>query len=312
MNKLFLTGYLLCTPLIGYAHIQEKMNKFFSQFDVHSNTTSADIVHGQMAGYATGGGVVIKNSVINTKLINMNLPRIEAGCGGIDLYTGGLSFISSDRLVEVLKKIATNSAGYAALLGMETLSPQAANLVKQLQTWSSQVNLASINSCETASLLVGGLVPKNAEASQHICRSLGSSGGFFQDYVSSRHQCGINSVKEERLDAFRRKYPNSLIDEYNLAWEATHQLAIAKNDADLGRLLMSLIGTVIVRKEKGETVVEVYPPQLKNENFFRSIVSGGAPKILQCKEKSLMSVNSKCLYVEELEYEISYADSRAF
>ena len=69
---------------------------------------------------------------------------------------------------------------------------------------------------------------------------------------------------------------------------------------------MSLIGTVIVRKENGETIVEVYPPQLKNENFFRSIVSGGAPKVLQCKEGK---TNSKCLFVEEITYEIAYPNS---
>jgi len=292
-----------------FGDVDQKMQNFFAQFDVHSNTTKADVVNGQLGGYATGGGVVIRNSIANEKLVNLNLPKMEAGCGGIDIYTGGLSFISSDRLVEVLKKIATNAAGYAVLLSMETLTPQGANLVKQLQTWASQINLANINSCETASLLVGGLVPKGTEASQHICRQLGSKNGLFEDYVSSRHKCGIESVREERLGDFKTKYPDVLLDEYNLAWEATNKMTILKRDPELGKLLMSLIGTVIVRRENGNTVILVYPPQIKNENFFRSIVSGGTLKILECKKKNNQNSNSKCLYVSENDYEIDYASS---
>jgi conjugative transfer pilus assembly protein TraH len=311
MKNLFLVLWITFAPFLADAkeHVKKNMQNFFSQFDVHANTTKSDVVDGQLGGYATGGGAVVRNSVVNTKIVNMNLPKIDAGCGGIDIYSGGISFISSDRLVETLKKVATNSVGYAALLGMETLSPVTANLVKQLQSWANQINLASINSCETASLLVGGLVPRNSEASQHICRHLGSKEGLFHDYVSSRHQCGIESVKEENLNEFKNKYPGVLVDEYNLAWEATRELAIRKNDPDLGKLLMSLIGTFILRRENRETVMEIYPPQLKNENFFRAIINGGAPKILTCKEKGEKFVNTKCLFVEEIEHIISYSDS---
>lgn len=313
MNKVISTFCIYlsitsCQPLLA-KDVKTKMSDFFSRFEVQSNTTKADIVDGQLGCHATGGGVVIKNSVTNSKLVNINLPHMEAGCGGIDLFSGGVSFISSDRLVDVLKKIGTNSVGYATLLAMETLTPQGANLVKQLQSWANQINLASINSCETASLLVGGIVPKGAEVSQHICRNMGSSNGIFNDYVSSRHQCGVDSVKEERINQFKLKYPDVLVGEYNLAWEATYKLAIRKVDTELGNLLMSLVGTVIVRKKDGETVIETYPPQLANENFFRAIVQGGTPKILQCKPKTGKFLNDRCLDVEEVDYPIAYADS---
>lgn len=313
INYLFLKfslylALVISQPLLA-KDIKAKMADFFNQFEVQSNTTKADIVNGQLGCHATGGGVVIKNSVSNTKLLNINLPHLEAGCGGIDLYSGGISFISSDRLVEVLKKIGTNSIGYATLLALETLSPQGANLVKQLQSWANQINLASINSCETASLLVGGLVPKGAEVSQHICRNLGSSSGMFNDYVSSRHQCGVDSVKEERLDQFKSEYPGMLVEEYNLAWEAISKLAIQKADPELGRLLMSLVGTAIVKKKEGQIVVTVYPPQLANQNFFRAIVEGGTPKILQCVSRKGKFLNDNCLEVEEVEYTIAYEES---
>jgi conjugative transfer pilus assembly protein TraH len=313
MNKLilmlsFCVSLALSKPVLA-SDIRDRMDEFFNQFEVQSNTTKADIVNGQLVGHATGGGVVIKNSIGNVKLVNMNLPHLEAGCGGIDLYAGGISFISSDRLVEVLKKIGTNSVGYATLLAMETLSPQSSNLIKQLQSWSNEINMAAINSCETASLLVGGLVPKGAEVSQHICRNLGSSSGVFSDYVSSRHQCGVESVKDERINDFKSKYPDVLVEEYNLAWEATHKLAIKKVDPELGKLLMSLVGTAIIKKEEGAVIVKTYPPQLANENFFRAIIQGGTPKILQCVSKNGKFLNDQCLEVEEVDYEIAYEDS---
>jgi Conjugative relaxosome accessory transposon protein len=72
---------------------------------------------------------------------------------------------------------------------------------------------------------------------------------------------------------------------------------------------MSLVGTAIIKKEEGAVKVKTYPPQLANENFFRAIIEGGTPKILQCVPKNGKFLNDQCLDVEEVDYEIAYEDS---
>ncbi len=125
--KLTVAGIVLAIPFIAWGDLNTHLNAFFDSFGSVANVNSAEIYEGQKAGYATGGGISVRNRVMNSKLGNVQLPEINAGCGGIDIYTGGFSFIKSDELINTLKSIGSNAKGYAFLLGLETVSPQIAN-----------------------------------------------------------------------------------------------------------------------------------------------------------------------------------------
>lgn len=273
--------------------LNRKLNDFYNSFGSSVNVSSADVYNGQKAGYATGGGVTIKNRVINSKLAHIDLPKIDAGCGGIDIYAGGLSFINSDELINTLKLIGSNAKGYAFLLGMETVSPQITNTIKQLQSWANTINGIGINSCETAAQLVGSVWPRDTMASQHICRTVGGQNNMFSDYISGRHQCGIPQNAEHANYAAREKYPEMLIQEYNLAWNAIQKQSSFKSDQEFAELLMTLLGTVIVRKNGDKSETLFYPSRIKDESFLRTIIEGGNASIYKCKD------TKQCLIIAE-------------
>lgn len=301
MNKVFLSISLLFSPALGFANLNHELNKFYNDLDGSANVISGDIYNGQKAGYMTGGGVTVRNRVMSSKLVNVNLPRFDAGCGGIDIFAGGFSFINHDQLIHTLKGIGSNAVGYAFLLGIETMSPQVANTMKQLQSWANQINSLNINSCETASTMVGAVWPQKTMASQQICRSIGGKNGTFNDYVSARHKCSNSSDYDHLMDSMgdNNLYKDILADEYNIAWEAIQKQKFIADNRELSEFFMSLMGTIIIRK--GTTLeIESWPSKIDDESFLKTIMQGGETEIYGCK-----NVPGKCLTIQLKKVNIS-------
>ena len=72
--------------------------------------------------------------------IGAGQPGYRSGCGGIDLFSGGFSFINSDQLVGLLKNVMNNAKGYAFTLALEAATPQLANVIKYLQEQAAKIN----------------------------------------------------------------------------------------------------------------------------------------------------------------------------
>ncbi len=273
--------------------LNAKLNAFYSKLGGAANVTPAEVYQSQAAGYMTGGGVSMRNRVANTHPVHIDLPRFNAGCGGIDIYTGGFSFLQAGELVKVLKDIGGNAIAYSFLLGLETVSPQIANTMKQLQTWSNNINSIGINSCETASGLVGSVWPRNTHAKEHLCQTYGSQEGVFSDFIKGRQGCNEPS----RYSTVRSKinkdprFDGVLRDDYNLAWEAINTMEAFDGETHTKELFMSLVGTIIFR---GDQKVEVKPSKISDPNFLRAVLLGGDTTLYACEKDG----KERCLVVE--------------
>ena len=286
-------------PSLLLGNLNDELNNFYNSLGGYANVNPGDVYEGQRAGYMTGGGGSIRNRVTNTQIMNVTLPRFDAGCGGIDAHLGGFSFISSPQLVQALKDIGSNSAGFAFMLGLETASPQTANIMKQLQTWANHINALNINSCETSAQLVGSVWPRQTHASQKICQSLASGQGLFRDYAEARHKCSTSSDHRDVLERAKTKkeYENLLGTEFNIAWEALQKQSSLAKDEELTHLFMSLMGTLIVRQEsnrEGATEVEYHPSKIENGTFINALLNGGELNLYACNSKS-----KRCLILQE-------------
>jgi len=282
-----ITFFYLCllVPIVAYADLNNDLNKFFNKFDISSHVDTAEIYNGQKAGYMTNGGFVTRNKVMNAQMASINLPRFDAGCGGIDIFAGGFSFINHDQLIQTLKGIASNAVGYSFLLGLEVTSPQVSNMIKQLQTWSNNINSLNINSCETASALVGAVWPKQTAAKQQICRSMAGKKGLFTDYVTSRHQCSQPEDFDHTMSNWAKdpQYEDMLKEEFNLAWMAIQKQPHLVKNRQMAELFMSLTGTVIVKKDE-TLVIEPWPARITDESFLHALIEGGTTSVYRCAD----------------------------
>ena len=305
---MFKCFFYLCflLPFFLQADLNKNLNQFFNNLGASSHVDSAEVYNGQRAGYMTGGGLMTRNRVVDTQLVSVNLPRFDAGCGGIDIFAGGFSFVDHKQLIHTLKSIASNAVGYSFLLGLETTSPQVANIMKQLQTWSNAINSIGINSCDTATHLVGAVWPKQSAAKQQICRSQSGKKGIFSDYVLARHQCAQSDEFERTMDAWAadEMYDDVLKEEYNIAWRAIQKNPFLSKNRQLAELFMSLVGTVISRKGKDGLMTETWPALVNEENFLKALVEGGSTTRYSCadsKDDQCLNLVTQILTIDPLQ-----------
>ena len=265
MNKLLMTSLILANAsLLFGGDFDKKIDHFFNQFNVASNTTPNELIDSKMGVHFLGTSGAVRTNVYDVNPVHVQLPSFSAGCGGIDFTLGGINIASKDEMKKALKSIATNGIAYAFLLGVETVSPVISSTMKQIQTWANQLNAININSCEIATSLVQGAWPKTQRASSYICEQAGSGTPLFRDLIEAKHGCREDAKRGATFAQVKDNNQNILVGDYNIAWKALSQMSL---DEETKNLFMNITGTIVVKevsdKNKAEKIVQVYPPMYK-------------------------------------------------
>ena len=299
--------WILCIftvfPALVSANLNDELNKFFTEAGASINVSSGEIYEGQKAGYMTGGGISVRGRSMNSKPLTVSLPSFDAGCGGIDIFNGGFTFINHQQLIETLKSIGSSSFGYAFLLGLETVSPQVSGVIKNLQTWSNHINAFNINSCEAAQIAVGSVWPRRTAASQEVCRRVSSGEGRYTNYVKARHDCASLKGREEGTG---KETQSKWREEVNIAWESIQRQSYLADNKDLSEFFMTLMGTLIFRKEGNEMKPDRRSSKIKDESFLQAMLEGGKTTIYTCENRE---TNNYCLVIKEKEIDFSSSNS---
>lgn len=293
------------------ADVSRDLATMFNSLNMDANITGPRAYQDQSGGYYTGGSIFARTPVKNTQIGNIQMPSYNAGCGGIDLYTGGLSFIGAPELVQNLKSAIPAAGGYAFAVAMQTFTPQLYNAMTELQDWAQKINSMNINSCETAALAVGGMWPKSDAASKYMCNTLGTQNDMVSDWVKGRHECGV----EENRNAVNRNkksgFEDQLGEEFNLVWKAISKNAFLKQDTQLAEFFMSISGSII--KEGKKTPRNLPSLAFKNDLLLMLINGqgaesnhkGGQTTIYSCDDKH----ENKCLNPKLVSFAIGKKDS---
>ena len=167
------------------ANVGDSMDRFMDDMGAAANVTGPTAFEGQSAGYYSLGNVWTRFPQKTTNIANLQLPRARAGCGGIDIFAGSFSFINASEMVALLKAVANNAVGFAFSLAIDTVCPECNKIMQEFSQKAQLMNNLSINSCEMAQGLVGGLWPKGDLADKAICEAIGNSEGIFTDYAAA-------------------------------------------------------------------------------------------------------------------------------
>ena len=103
--------------------IQSDMDAMFQKMGFRSNTTGPSAYMAQTRGFISGGSVEARANVQPFDIFSVSPPHIKAGCGGLDLYFGGLNFINKQQIITLLKSVGQNALGYAFSMGLEAVCP---------------------------------------------------------------------------------------------------------------------------------------------------------------------------------------------
>ncbi|MBP9776437.1 MAG: conjugal transfer protein TraH [Alphaproteobacteria bacterium] len=271
-----------------YAPIAQDLMAFFKSAGMASNVTAPGAYRDQSAGYYTGGSIMARTGSRNAQLATVQMPGFRAGCGGIDLWTGGFSHIRADAMVEMMRNIGSSAASYAFMLAVQTVSPQIYNIMNELNALATQINQTNINSCEAAATMLGGIWPQSDQASKYLCQAMGTEEKFgkFSDYAAARHGCGAKGDRGGILNKINQdpRFKDMLVGEFNLAWKAIQTNAFLSTDQELAQLFLTLVGSIIARQSEESFEILTLPGHADRDDVLNGLLNGGNTPIYRCDD----------------------------
>lgn len=272
---------------VGAADIQGQMN---SIFDSMSNFSRPGVFETQRRGVLSGGSLVVRDPIVNTNLINAQLPSFDSGCGGIDLFGGSLSFISRDQFIVLLRAIAANAKGYAFKAALGVVSPYISNTITELQHLIQQINNMSLNSCEMAQGILTdpiGSVQKVVDTTTSLATT---AYGLFTDYNASRTKENDKTPASQQNNLSEEKKKEII---GNIVWQqlqenGAERWLAASDAADMYQtyeLIMSISGTWVIGQAEeandgtGETNTSTPFGRLIT---MKSLIEGGTVATYSC------------------------------
>ena len=269
---------------VANADTNSDLNSFFSGigFQAHGNQPST--YESQAAGYATFGSIYARNRVRDIQIMHIDVPGFRSGCGGIDLFAGGFSFIKASQLVKFMQSILSSGAGYALNLALEVELPEIAHAMQYMQELANKINSGNFNSCEMAEDLVGGAWPKSRAAQQQVCQDIGSHDSAFSDWAASRQGCSTGGKVDTQLDKAKAdpRYNYRVYKNTNIIWDKViERNQFLSSDEKLGELYMTISGTVVFDKTGAITP---YPSRITDSRFIKALLYGGKLPTYVCKD----------------------------
>ena len=291
-SKFSVLGVLALGMKAEATNIQTQMEKAYKAMGYETNASDSSAFSDQQAGYYTGGSFSARKASMNSQLVSMHLPSPRMGCGGIDLYLGGFSYISKAEFVRLLRNIAASSGGYAFQLSLQSTAPMVKGVIDQLQSVMQEINNTNISSCEAGAALVGGIWPRSAASQDLLCKQISTGTGKFSDWASAKQGCRDDLERNKALSTNSKEFEDIKPVNINLAWRAMQKNGSLNGNNDLKELFMSVSGSIVI---DGKGQVSVLPSKVKNPDFIKGLLQGGkAIPSYKCKEaENCLSVSDE-------------------
>lgn len=231
------------------------MQQLFDSVNAQGNVTNPAILQGQTMNLYTGGSLFMRMPHKTYNLATVTPPSWNAGCGGIDLFMGGFSFINKEQFVAMLRNIGSNALGYGFKLAIQNLCPTCDNVMQALQATAQQINRQNIDSCETAKGLVNASIPDTwTRGKQDAAKNFGVNTNLFSDMSDAWSNVMNNESKaNDTINTVAASNPaaKDAMPTGNVVWKALKKLNGI--DDEYRMVIMSMVGTAIFPTTSGAT-----------------------------------------------------------
>lgn len=227
------------------------MTDLFNSVNADSNISSPAVVQGQTMNMYTGGSMFVRMPKRSYNITTFTPPSWNAGCGGIDIFAGGFSFINKEQFVALLRNIGSNALGYGFKLAIQNLCPTCDNVMQALQATAQAINRQNIDSCEAAKGVVNAALPDTwTRDKQNSAKNFGVDTSLFSDITDAwTSVMNDESRANETLGSVREHKPEvkDSLPVGNVVWNALKKVDGISDEYRM--LLMSMIGTSIFPAE---------------------------------------------------------------
>ena len=281
---------MLGVPGLALADINASLQSMFNGWGTAS-ATRPGAYNSQAHGSLMGGSLSMRVPNQTFNLINVAPPRFKAGCHGIDLYLGSISFPSLSRFTDLLQQMGTAGvAGFAFQLALMELCQPCENIISKLEAAARMINSAGrISPCQAGAEFakylknqpnqVDSVVNGVGQAWQNAKEAAGTITDIWADQDTTKNQDTSNAASA------LAGTPDDIRG--NLVYAALTSSGWGPDDA---RMMMSVVGTVVV-SDTG--VPSYYPPVIRLEDLVVPRANVDSISVYACDETTL------CLYPTE-------------
>jgi conjugative transfer pilus assembly protein TraH len=120
----------------------------------------------QNRGYYTAGTFEGRWRLQNDSPVTFSPPRLKVGCGGIDLFLGGMSFLNAKYLVQKAERILQAAPAFAFDMAMNEYCKECKAIKDFMEHASDALNSIQSNDCRLAKRL-GTLIDQDTLGGEH-------------------------------------------------------------------------------------------------------------------------------------------------
>jgi conjugative transfer pilus assembly protein TraH len=188
--------------------------------------------------------------------MSVTLPKVRAGCGGIDMFLGGMSFLDPDYLVQKLESILQAAPAVAFQYLLETLDEKMGNIISKMEAATNFLNSIQVNDCRLANRMVQ-IARGDDNMSGIIEEMTGYKSvreGFSKSYQQSREKIQANqgNPTEDLRDALEN-CPAEVTDIFKTGSLLAHAAARV-GASDWAGVMRARVGDVYMRWDPADKV----------------------------------------------------------
>ena len=218
--------------------------------------TSPGSFEDQTRGYVTAGGMSGRVDVHDDYLMSLTLPKVKAGCGGIDMFLGGMSFLDPDYLVQKLETILQAAPAVAFQYLLETLDEKMGNIISKMEAATNYLNSIQVNDCRLANRMVQ--IAKGDDSMSGIVEEMTGYKSIREGYANSwqqsreKIQANKGNPTEDLKDALAN-CPAEVTDIFKTGSLLAHAAARV-GASDWAGVMRARVGDVYMRWDSNDKV----------------------------------------------------------
>ncbi|MCF0254035.1 MAG: conjugal transfer protein TraH [Duodenibacillus sp.] len=277
-------------------------------FSAMSNATPPGVYESQRRGVLAGGSYYLHPRIVKENLLTVTPPSVSAGCGGIDLFFGSLSYISADQFVALLRQVAAGIPGYAFMLALDYVAPDVAAWVSAMQRILQSVNQHLGNSCQLAQGVVNTVAKEipGDERWQGVIKNREDLSAVFSgladDFAQARRMV---SSADSSLVKNGGAASGNIVFKAIAAQRLESWLAFPAGEGAFGaaETLMSMTGTIIIEKPRAEGEAVAMPVTAKPATLrLIDLLQGGQVRVYRCRDReACLAMDTESARIEGLE-----------
>lgn len=240
--------FVLCAAMFpGKASANSGFDKAVGDmFGSMSNVTDPHVFMTAKRGVISGGGIEVRNRMMNVNLVNFQPPSLSVGCNGISAFFGSFSFISKDQLLQAMRSIATAAVMYAFKIALAAMCPTCEEKLAALQDKMDKWNMNNINACEIGEKLIKDT--KLGAAIEEKSKQFGVATGLRKEYEDAAARGESRAPSANASGRMSAEMRNEVF-KGNQAWRVMKDKGIGKWGVNVTKELMedimSYTGTIV-------------------------------------------------------------------